>query len=150
MTGRSENLDDSIRWQVYDTTMRGGTPPHSREVAAATGADSTAVLESFRRLAEAHILVLQRDSDEILMANPFSAVPTPFHVRIASFSAYGNCIWDALGIAAMLHQDARISASCADCGTAAEINVTNAKVDGEGLIHFAVPARDWWKDIVFT
>jgi hypothetical protein len=36
------------------------------------------------------------------MANPFSAVPTPFLVRSGDRSWYGNCIWDALGIPAML------------------------------------------------
>ena len=149
MSARIESLDQSVRWHVYDMTMRSGSPPHSREVAAVTGVAATAILESFRRLGDAHILVLQGDG-EILMANPFSAVPTPFHVRIGALSAYGNCIWDALGIAAMLHEDARISASCADCGSATEITVADGKVEGEGLIHFAVPAREWWKDIVFT
>jgi len=63
---------------------------------------------------------------------------------------YGNCIWEALGMAAMLRADAKIVTSCGDCGTAAEVLVEDGAVRGEGLMNFALPARDWWNDIVFT
>jgi hypothetical protein len=96
------------------------------------------------------VLVLKPDTGEILMANPFSAVPTPFLVQTEKFSAYGNCIWDALGIPAMLGRDARIVTSCADCGASAEITVSAGTVKGDGILHFAIPAHDWWNDIVFT
>jgi len=83
-------------------------------------------------LHDLHALVLDAETREIRMANPFSAVPTPFRVTLPNFATYGNCIWDALGIAAMLHADARIDTSCADCGAA------------------ALPPKVWWEDIVFT
>jgi hypothetical protein len=102
-------------------------------------------------LAEAHMMVLQSDGGEILMAQPFSAVPTPFLVETAQFSCYANCIWDGLGVAAMLHQDVHIQTSCADCGQALELQVIGGEVRGpDGVIHFAPPARRWWADIVFT
>jgi hypothetical protein len=59
-------------------------------------------------------------------------------------------MWDALGIPAMLHGDAEIRASCGDCGTAAIVHVEGQEVRGEGLVHFALPVREWWNDIVFT
>ena len=31
-------------------------------------------------------------------------------------SYFGNCIWDALGVAAMLGEDVEIPAACGDCG----------------------------------
>ena len=105
--------------------------------------------ESFARLAAAHVLVLQPNG-EILMAPPFSAVPTPFRVVAGEISAFGNCIWDALGIPAMLESDAVITTSCGDCGEAMQVHVTDDRVSGEGLLHFALPARQWWNDIVFT
>ena len=109
------------------------------------------IREAVQRLADAHMLVLQRDTLEILMANPFSAVPTPFLVETKNYSCYGNCIWDALGIPAMLHQDARIKTACGDCGTAMEINIVNVEpVERAGIIHFALPALRWWEDIVFN
>ncbi len=142
--------DYSVRAQVYEMTMRSGLPPKADEVARAMSTTRNAVAAAFERLATAHLLVLQPATNEILMANPFSAVPTPFRVKAGGVSAYGNCIWDALGIPAMLKRDAQILTSCADCGTAADIAVEANVVKGQGVLHFAVPAREWWNDIVFT
>src|SRR5262245_23591654 len=144
------DLDKRVRAEVYDFAMRNGTPPRAANVAEALSVRRQDVRESFERLARARVLVLQPESREILMAPPFSAVPTPFRVEAGGISAYGNCIWDALGVPAMLHADGVISASCGDCGSAAEIEVAGGDVIGDGLLHFAVPAREWWTDIVFT
>lgn len=146
----NDDFDRAVRVRVYEFTMEHGAPPSIAEVAAAMNCDRADVVASFHRLADAHVLVLQRDTGEILMAPPFSAVPTPFLVETPRYATYGNCIWDALGIAAILRSDARIVSSCGDCGTAAEIVVDGDDVRGEGLIHFSIPARDWWNDIVFT
>ena len=109
------------------------------------------VQASFKRLADAHVLVLQQGTGEILMANPFSAVPTLFEVSLGGRSYYGNCIWDAMGIPAMMKQDATIAASCGCCGTAMDLKVTNGSLERwEGIVHFAIPAAHWWDDIVFN
>jgi len=85
------------------------------------------------------------------MAPPFSAVPTPFVVETAAFSGHANCVWDALGVAAMLKQDARIKTTCGDCGMALELSVVDGNARGEPcVIHFAIPALHWWDDIVFS
>jgi hypothetical protein len=105
-------FDYEVRRYVYDHVMKEGLPPTIAETASALSTTPDAVEASFRRLADGHILVLQRGTGEILMANPFSAVPTPFRVKAGDGSWYGNCIWDAMGIPAMLKQDAAIEASC--------------------------------------
>ena len=147
---QSEAFDRDVRWQIFDSAMRNGTPASSADIARELRADIDDVRASFQRLADGRIVVLQRDSGEILMANPFSTVPTPFVVETDTWSAYSNCIWDAMGIAAMVHRDAKIVTSCADCGTAAEVVIEGDRVRGEGLVHFAIPAREWWSNIVFT
>jgi hypothetical protein len=147
----SLELDQLVRKFVYDKAMQRGTPPTLAETSTALAISLAEIQASFRRLAEGRILVLQPENGEILMANPFSAVPTPFLVELEAFSCFGNCIWDALGIPAMLAQDARIKTACADCGTAVELSVVDGQVRGDsGIIHFAVPARRWWEDVVFT
>lgn len=143
------SLDLRVRAHVYDATMRDGIPPRIAQVAAALGVPAEDIRESFQRLATGHVLVLQGDG-EILMAAPFSAVPTPFAVVAGGRSYYANCIWDALGIPAMLREDTIIDTSCGDCGTAARIEVSGGAVRGDGIMHFALRARDWWNDIVFT
>ena len=108
-------LDVQIRKYVYDRLLSGMGMPLADGVAMHLGLSTDEVRTSYRRLKEGHILVLQEGDEEILMANPFSAVPTSFLVETATASWWGNCIWDAMGIAAMLKEDARISTGCGDC-----------------------------------
>jgi hypothetical protein len=144
-------LDYETRHYVYDRVMREGLPPTIAETASALSAAPDDVGATFRRLADGHVLVLQKGSGEILMANPFSAVPTPFLVRSGDRSWYGNCIWDAMGIPAMLQRDATIEASCGCCGTAMRVTVAGGSLEeAPGIAHFAIPAARWWDDIVFN
>ena len=99
----------------------------------------------------AHALVLDADSGEIRMANPFSAVPTPFRVRTADRQWYANCAWDAFGVCAALHVDGRIETSCPDCGEPLAVEVQDGRPSDDTLLfHSLVPAAHWWDDIVFT
>ncbi len=151
MTQPTEEFDRNVRRFVYDVTLRRGYPPTLAETARDLRATPDAVTASFERLAAGRVLVLQPDSGEILMANPFSAVPTPFLVEFDDFGCYGNCIWDAMGIAAMRRKDARIKTSCGDCGALMEVGiVAGALQSGQGVAHIALPARRWWDDIVFN
>ena len=144
-------FDKDVRQQVYDYVMREGLPPTIAETSSALARSSDQVRASFQRLAGGHILVLQKGGGEILMANPFSAVATPFLVKAGSGSYYGNCIWDAMGISAMLKQDATIEASCGCCSTAMNLKITNGSLEeARGIAHFAIPAAHWWDDIVFN
>ena len=65
-------LDQRVRWYVYDVTMREGVPP----LASLLDMSVDDVRASFERLANARRPVMQ--DGEILMAAAFSAVPTPF------------------------------------------------------------------------
>ncbi|HZI59499.1 MAG TPA: organomercurial lyase [Pyrinomonadaceae bacterium] len=144
-------FDKVVRSYVYDYVIGEGLPPAIAETSAALSRSSDEIRASFQRLADGHILVLQKGSGEILMANPFSAVPTPFLVKVEDRSYYGNCIWDGMGIPAMLKQDATIEASCGCCSTAMSLKVTNGSLEeAQGLAHFAIPAAHWWDDIVFN
>jgi hypothetical protein len=110
-----------------------------------------AVREAWRRLRDAHALVLEAGTGEIRMANPFSAVPTPHRVHAAGRWWYANCAWDAFGICAALGVDGRIESACPDCGEPLAIAVTDGRPDDETLVfHCLVPAARWWEDIVFT
>lgn len=143
-------LDLELRRLIYDALLSGGAVPSVVDLASMAGVKPSAVTTSLGRLADAHMVVLQRNG-EVLMANPFSAVPTPFAVTIGASSWYGNCIWDAMGIAAMLHSAALVSTSCGCCGTAVAIHVPgDCSDESEWRAHFAIPAARWWDDIVFN
>ena len=145
-----EATDLEVRAAVYDSVMSRSKPFTARELSQTLDLPLAEAKASLERLASGKVLVLQPESREVLMAPPFSAVPTPFAVFAADRLYFGNCIWDALGIPAMLNADGVIRCSCGDCGASAEVFVESGAVRGEGLIHFAIPARLWWKDIVFT
>lgn len=144
-------FDQEVRRYVYDQTMKTGSSPTVAETAEALSTLSDEVQASFHRLADARMLVLQRDTGEILMANPFSNVPTPFLAQVDGQTYYGNCIWDVMGIPAMLKRDAVIHTSCGDCGTSMNLRIVNGALEPAiGIAHFAVPAAQWWNDIVFN
>jgi Alkylmercury lyase len=146
-----EDLDQRVRQQVYTEVLATGRIPTSAELAATLTSEPPAVQAALIRLAEARVLVLQ-PGGEILMTPPFSAVPTPFLVIAEdTWQTYGNCIWDALGVLAMKGVDGRIHTACGCCGQAMEIEVRDgAPREAEGVLHFAIPARRWWEDIVYT
>ena len=149
MNAAAEDRDAAVRASVYDVTIATGWPPTIDELTRRLGMPAAAVVEALERLAAARALVLQRESREVLMANPFSAVPTPFAVQAEGRLYYGNCIWDALGIPAMLRADARIDASCGCCGEGMRLTVEGGELrPATGVVHFAIPAHRWWQDIV--
>ena len=147
----AEDMDLRVRAAVYDRMIAAGAAPTAAQLAGQLDLAPAEVRESFERLASARALVLQRESREVLMANPFSAVPTPFAVTVRGRLYFGNCIWDALGIPAMLAGDGRIDTSCGCCGEAMSLTIAGEQLTAaEGVVHFAIPARRWWEDIVYN
>jgi hypothetical protein len=119
-------------------------------MARALNRSNKKVREALLRLSESHAFMLQKNG-ELWRVAPFSAIATAFPVRIGRRSWWGNCIWDALGIPAMLRKDAHIDAACACCNYEMPLTVQKGKLlQKEGIIHIAVPACDWYKDVVFT
>ena len=139
-----------VRVAVYEMTIASGSPPSRSELAERLGLDLAAVGESLERLASARALVLQAESREILMANPFSAVPTPYLVQVGERLYFGNCVWDGLGIPAMLGRSATIQTACACCGEAMVLEVRENLLPANGVVHFSLPACRWWDDIVYN
>jgi len=143
-------LDSDLRLSIYRYFIRHGRAPSVAEMSNGLSRPLKQVKLALERLSATHAFVLQ-ENGELWRAAPFSAVPTAFPVKIGRHSWYGNCIWDALGIAAMLRQDASIDTSCGCCNYEMILNVKKDRLlRHEGIAHFAVPARDWYKDIVFT
>jgi Alkylmercury lyase len=142
--------DLKLRNLTYGLFVELGRAPSVEEVAARTGRGTEDVRSGWARLHDAHALVLA-PSGELRMANPFSAVPTAHRVRADGRWWYANCAWDAFGICAALHSDGTIETSCPDCGEPIVVEVRDGRPDDESLVfHCAVPAAQWWDDIVFT
>jgi alkylmercury lyase-like protein len=146
-----ERADTAVRLEVYRFFVDRGRPPVPAEIAEALAMDQGSVEDSLRSLAEQHVLVLAPGTPYIWMANPLSAIPTPFEVQTRGRSWYGNCIWDALGVIAMLDGTGRVTTWCPDCHEQLSVSVEDNRVtSGSGVVHYAVPAAHWWDDIGFN
>jgi len=140
-----------LRNLTYARFVELGRAPAAAEIAVALGCDGGQVMAGWERLHAQHALVLDPETGGIRMANPFSGVPTAYHVQASGRWWYANCAWDAFGICAALHEDGRIETSCPDCGQSLRIAVRDRRPDDESLLfHCLVAAARWWDDIVFT
>jgi hypothetical protein len=150
-SGADVTLDRNVRLAVYRTIVDEGLPPTPPEIAATLGVGTAEVEASLRRLADAHMLSLAPGTPYVWMAFPFSAIPTPFEVRVGDRRYFGNCVWDALGIPVCLGADATLRSTCPDCSEQMSLEIRDGSLEpSEGVIHFAVPAARWWEDIGAT
>ena len=146
-----QGFDNQVRLEVYRFFVEQGRPPVAAEIAETLDSDQALVEDALRRLADGHVLVLAPGTTSIWMANPFSAIPTPFLVQVEERTWYGNCIWDGLGIVAMLGGTGAVRTWCPDCRERMVVNVQgNEVLQADGVVHFAVPAARWWDDIGFN
>ena len=145
-----DDADIDLRNATYAAFVDLGRAPDATAVAATRGLSETAVREGWRRLHDAHALVLD-DAGEIRMANPFAVRPTPFRVEAGGRSWFANCAWDAFGIGAALKANSTIHTECPDCHEPLEIDVRDGRPDDTTLVfHVLVPAASWWNDIGYT
>ena len=139
-----DDRDVALRNETYRRFVELGHAPQPDELGDATrclraGAASTTRTRS------------SSTGRAIRMANPFSAVPTPYRVEADGRSWFANCAWDAFGICAALHADGWIETACPDCGDPIRVEVRDRQPDDASLLfHCLVPAARWWDDIVFT
>ncbi len=161
-------LTDSDRalWiALHEEIIKTGQVPKMADFGKQSGLDDAKFAAALDRLGENHYVALHeveqpnderelRELRELLMLHPFSPVPTAHRVVCGETSYWANCFWDALGIPPMLGRDGRVESSCGCCGASATFEIRDGELGkfpgGEGVVHFAVPAKDWWKDVEFT
>jgi DNA-binding transcriptional MocR family regulator len=146
------DFETTVKLRLYRTIAETTRVPDAAELARALDASTDQVEAAFRALSGKRLLVLEPGTaSRIRMAPPFSAVETPFLVRVGEMAYSANCVWDALGVSAALHRDARVFASDGHTGEPLDLEVRGGKpVARPCAIHFAVPAARWWDDIIHT
>jgi hypothetical protein len=142
-----EAFDARVRACVFRHLVETATGPTPHDVARVLGAGVAEVEASFRRLAEAHRIVLEEQ--RVVMAHPFSGVPTRHRATIGDMTWHANCGWDALAILALLGDGLAEATSAVD-GQITRWHVREGVAAQRGLVHFVVPARAFWDDIFFT
>ena len=149
--GEDDLLDWEVRSFVHAYFVEHGLPPTAGRTAAEFGIETGAARAAYESLHKRHAHFLDPETREVRMAFPFSAVPTRFRVRANDRSYWANCAWDMLGVPAALHSDAEIEAEYAENGSPARLSVENGRLRGDGgVVHFPLPLRHWYDDLVFT
>lgn len=142
--------EDEIRHMIYRSFAELGRAPSTEEFAERLGS-ADRVPDVLRQLHDEHVIVLGPGGESIIMALPFSNVPTDFLVTSGDRRWYANCAWDALAIPTALGADARIESTWEDGGERLRLDVEGGRLEpSPGHVGFTVPARSWWDDIVFT
>ena len=144
--------DEAVRRFVYEYVVEHGVAPTPDLIAGQFSLPLAEVKQALLRLTEAHaVMVAEPQSCDLWRVAPFSAVPTAFEVRAGENRWWANCIWDGLGILSALGKDGEVLTSCPCCNYAMTMSVKGGKLEPpEGAIHFLLPVRDWYQDVVFT
>ena len=144
-------LDLEVRRHILAALAAGGIPTRE-SVRQALDLDDAQVSASDATLTASHVIVPDRDTGEVWMAMPFSAVPTPFPVVVGGRAVWANCAWDAFGIAAALDDDIAFTTPCPASGAVIAGGVRRgvAFAHPGAVAYVGVPAAQWWDDIGFT
>jgi hypothetical protein len=140
----------ALRVFVYDAIIRDGRIPTSQTIARQFATSQSHAIAAVRDL-QIGKTVLPDASGEIWMAGPFSRDETSYRVIGASAVWWANCAWDMLGIPALVGENVRVETACTDCGHPMTIEVdATGGPEGNAVVHFLVPAAEWYTDIGFT
>ena len=141
-----------IKLAIYDTFAKTAKAPTVSDIARQLELSHDRVQAAFDELHKQRLLVPEPgDTTRIRMAPPFSGIGTPFRVTVGNRIYFAPCAWDSLGIPAALHMDAVVHASDGHTGEPITLIVKGgAPVLEQCVIHIAVPAAQWWDDIIYT
>lgn len=143
------SVERAVRAHVIQTLHTASVAPDVAETAAALEIAPSRVVEALHALADQHRLVLLPGTDAVWMAHPFSAIATNFVVHAAGQQWYANCVWDGLSILGIVG-DGWLGTHSPQSGAPIRFDVRNGRVAGDAIVHFLVPARQFWEDIGFT
>lgn len=148
-------LENRVRHFVYQRFAETSNPPVLEEIMAQFGLSRNEGYEALKTLESQRGLALLKGTQRILMAWPFSAVATPFRVRLENGKEhFANCAWDAVAFHVMLEQAVEIDSFCHDTGERIKVRIgNNGEVEAHPpstLVYLGLPAARWWDDVVNT
>ena len=146
-----EVSNSSLHHAILMFLVKHGFTPDVTELSGILGADQEDVILGLQALQEYHGVVLHPNSSKIWVIHPFSTAPTNFVVRSAQGVWWGNCAWCSLGIAALLNQDVTITTTLGAKGEQVVLRIKDgALIDSDYVVHFPVPMRHAWDNVIYT
>lgn len=150
----SEELENRSRKFIFDYFFKNSRAPVVEEMMESFHLDRVETYRLLKRLEELHHIILVPGTQRILMANPFSAIATPFVDRIQGQSYFANCAWDTVSMHVMVEKDAEVESFCHHCGGPIRISLSNGKnvksKPENPLIFLSVPVAHWYDNLINT
>jgi hypothetical protein len=154
MAAALSERDWQVRLHIYRFFVEHSRPPTVSETAQAFQITDDEARTAYQRLHDAHTLLLDPGTTEVRMANPLSAVETPYRVTVNGRTYFANCAWDSIGIPAMLGADATIEAVYTNrdgSQSPAHYATEGGTLRGDdGLVHFPLPFHRWYDNQIHT
>ena len=145
-------VTNDVRVELYRGFIKECRAPSPDEIAERVRIPIEQVRASLRQLHDQDVIALQPATEDVWLVHPFSATEAPFRVVSGTRAWPSICVWDALGILALIGEDGVVTTRCPDCGSDLELRVQDGHVvcPLDYVVHFGVPVRAWYDDIAFT
>ena len=141
----------ALRVFIYEELVDRAAPPSIAAIGQRFGIPPNEARSALGALRIGKTILVHPQTGELWMAGPFSAVETPYRVTLDHRQWWANCAWDMFGVAQIVGAPVRVETRCTDCGEPiALVCDPAAPPNGEGVVHFLLPARRWYEDIGFT
>lgn len=154
MRRQANDLGARVRLAIFERFLADARPPLVEELMPDFDLDRAEAEAALHELADARHIALVPGTARILMAFPFSAIPTPFGVDARGGSYFANCAWDAIAFHAMLGDEVRVRSACHHCARPIEVVMADGAArrvePATAIVHLALPPSRWWEDIVTT
>lgn len=143
-----------LRKYIFDHFFEHTVAPTLEEAMQKFSLTRAEAFTRFKALEADHHILLVPGTQRILMANPYSAVATPFRDYIGDKRFFANCAWDTVGLHVMLGMHTRVESFCHHCGEPIGILLSDGKVVSslpkEPLVYLSMPVARWYENLVNT
>lgn len=145
-------MANDVRVEIYRSFVEDCRAPSRAEIAARLDTSEDDVAAGLAELARTDVIAFGPGTEDLWLAHPFCATDAPFEVTAGARLWKSICVWDALGILALVGADGSVETDCPDCGERLRIEVSAGEVVAPRgtVVHFGVPARGWYEDVGYT
>jgi len=150
----AESPGKVVRKYIFDYFLENSRAPVLEEIMNRFRLGRNEAARVLEELEVAHHVIRVPGTNRILMANPFSALDTPFRVTVGDKGYFGACAWDAVAYHVMLGRDTQVNSFCHHCAEPVKIRFSGGNPvfsePSEPLVYLSLPAAKWWENIVIT
>jgi hypothetical protein len=143
-----------MRKYIFDHFFEQATPPTLEEAMQRFSLSRAEAFARFKEVEADHHVLLVPGTQRILMANPYSAVTTPFRVHLGGKQYFANCAWDTVSLHVMLGSEARVESYCHHCAEPIGLELSGGKVVSslpkKPLIFLSVSVARWYDNLINT